>query len=358
MGIRNSIVQVMSVLAAALVFAGCIAGAQAQDRVLTATHTAAAATDKKVALVIGNATYADGALRNPVNDARAVSAKLQKLGFDVVRHENVTARNYGAVLRDFRNRLAPGAVALFFYAGHGLQVNGKNYFPAVDAQIVGEDDIPMQSLELNQVLGLMEQSKTRMNLVFLDACRNNPYTRSFRSAAGGLARVEAPSGTLISYATRPGSVAADGAGANGLYTSVLLKNLETPGLPVELLLKRVVGGVADASRGAQEPWMEGSIRGDFYFVPGSGGNSSAVVSTPEPVYTPPPVANEKQRPVSVAAPAPPNCEVLESKIQAKCASGAGDRGAGGCRAGILSALQQKYPQMLAGCPELAAPAGN
>lgn len=238
------------------------------SRTLAASRTAAPASEKKVALVIGNAAYRENPLRNPVNDARAMSAKLKKLGFEVITHENVTALKYGAVLREFRSKLSPGAVALFFYAGHGLQVNGKNYLPAVDAQIQGEEDVPMQSLDLNQVLLTLEDSKTRMNLVFLDACRNNPYARSFRSAAGGLARVEAPSGTLISYATRPGSVADDGGGTNGLYTTELLKHMETPGQPVEQVLKRVVGGVSDASRGAQEPWMEGSIRGDFYFVPG------------------------------------------------------------------------------------------
>ncbi|MFP5441385.1 MAG: caspase domain-containing protein [Gammaproteobacteria bacterium] len=239
------------------------------SRTLAASRTAAPASERKVALVIGNAAYRENPLRNPVNDARAMSAKLKKLGFEVITHENVTALKYGAVLREFRSKLSPGAVALFFYAGHGLQVNGKNYLPAVDAQIQGEEDVPMQSLDLNQVLLTLEDSKTRMNLVFLDACRNNPYARSFRSAAGGLARVEAPSGTLISYATRPGSVAADGTGANGLYTTQLLKHMDARGQPVEQVLKRVVGGVSDASRGAQEPWMEGSIRGDFYFVPGA-----------------------------------------------------------------------------------------
>jgi len=129
----------------------------------------------------------------------------------------------------------------------------------------------------------MEEAKTRMNLAFLDACRNNPYTRSFRSAGEGLARVSAPSGTLISFATRPGSVAADGTGRNGLYTTHLLTAIETPNLPVELMLKRVTTGVKGASRGLQEPWMEGSIEGDFYFrslsgsgTAGSGNQQEAV----------------------------------------------------------------------------------
>src|SRR5207248_1585337 len=121
-------------------------------------------------------------------------------------------------LREFRARLSPGAVALFFYAGHGVQVGGINYLPAVDAEIEAEEDVYTQSLEVGKVLDLMDQAKTRVNLVFLDACRNNPFSRRFRSAAGGLAKVDAASGTLISFATRPGSVAADGDGRNGLYT--------------------------------------------------------------------------------------------------------------------------------------------
>ena len=125
----------------------------------------------------------------------------------------------GKALRRFRERIQPGAVAIFFYAGHGLQLKGVNYLPTVDNEISGEDDVSVQSLDVNKIFALMEEAKSRLNLVFLDACRNNPYTRSFRSMEGGLAKVTTPSGTLISFATRPGSVASDGNGRNGLYTS-------------------------------------------------------------------------------------------------------------------------------------------
>lgn len=237
------------------------------ERTAAITRVAPAATDTKVALVIGNSAYMHGgSLKNPVNDAHAMAKKLRSLGFDVVERQNIKAREYGGALREFRSKLKPGSVAVFFYAGHGLQVNGKNYFPAVDADIQGEEDVPNQSLDLGHLFSTLDQSKTRLNLVFLDACRNNPYASAFRSVStGGLAKVEAPSGSLISYATRPGSVASDGTGSHGLYTSQLLDHLDEPNLSIEQLHKRVVSGVKQASRGMQEPWMEGSIEGEFSF---------------------------------------------------------------------------------------------
>ena len=225
------------------------------------------AADRRVALVIGNAAYPAAPLNNPVNDARAIAAKLKAIGFEVIQRENLTSKQIGGALREFRSRLAPGAEALFFYAGHGLQVKGVNYLPAVDADIAAEEDVPTQSIDVNKVLETMEDSRTRLNLVFLDACRNNPFTRRFRSAGEGLAKVNAPSGTIMSFATRPGSVAADGEGVNGLYTEHLLKAMDASGLPIEQALKRVYSGVKLASKGRQEPWTEGGIEGDFYFVP-------------------------------------------------------------------------------------------
>lgn len=232
----------------------------------------------QVALVIGNSSYRTIPLPNPVNDARDISAKLRKLGFTVIERENLTSKQVGSTLREFRSRLKPGSVALFFYAGHGLQLKGSNYLPVVDAEIAGEEDVPMQSINVSQVLNIMEEAKTRLNLVFLDACRNNPFGRSFRSTAGGLAKVDAPSGTLISFATRPGSVASDGSGKNGLYTQYLLTYMDVSGQPIEQVLKRVVSGVKLESRGEQEPWMEGSIDGDFCFGGCTGGIDEALAT--------------------------------------------------------------------------------
>ena len=219
----------------------------------------------RVALVIGNADYKSSPLANPVNYATDMAKSLRALGFDVVLRTNITSKQVGRTLRAFRTKIKPGDVALVFYAGHGLQINGENYLPAVDADIVGEDDVPNQSLSTRQIMDVLADSKSSMNLVFLDACRDNPYVRSFRSATRGLSRENAPSGTLISYATRPGSVAADGTGRNGLYTSVLLKAMEEKNQAIEQVLKQVVRGVTAASNGAQVPWMEGSVTGDFCF---------------------------------------------------------------------------------------------
>ena len=221
--------------------------------------------ESRVALVIGNAAYGQGSLANPVNDARAMASRLRTLGFDVILRENLKTRDIGGVYREFRSKIAPGNVALVFYAGHGIQFKGQNYFPAVDSVINSEEDVPLQSLNLSSLLDNMEEAKAGVSLVFLDACRNNPYSRSFRSPSSGLAKVEAASGTLIHYATKPGSVAADGDGRNGTYTEALLAQMSEPGVPVELMLKRVSNRVVAKTKGKQEPWVEGSLRGDFYF---------------------------------------------------------------------------------------------
>ena len=240
-----------------------IGAAQAQDNPVRASSANSA--EHRVALVIGNAAYAQASLANPVNDARAMASRLRTLGFDVILRENLKTRDIGGVYREFRSKIAPGNVALVFYAGHGIQFKGQNYFPAVDAVINSEEDVPLQSLNLSSLLDNMEEAKAGVSLVFLDACRNNPYSRSFRSPSSGLAKVEAASGTLIHYATKPGSVAADGDGKNGTYTEALLAQMSEPGIPVELMLKRVANRVVAKTKGKQEPWVEGSLRGDFYF---------------------------------------------------------------------------------------------
>ena len=162
--------------------------------------------------------------------------------------------------------VVPGSAFVFYYAGHGVQIKGENFFPAVDANIKTQFDIPNQSLQLQRVLDMTAEAKASLNLMMLDACRNNPWVLASRSMPGGLSKIDPPTGTLISFATRPGSVADDGAdGANGLYTSFLLKHIDTANLPVESFFKRVSNEVYAASKGKQEPWIEGNIRGDFTF---------------------------------------------------------------------------------------------
>ncbi len=227
----------------------------------------AAAQQSRVALVIGNARYAEAPLKNPVNDARAMAAALRARGFEVLIRENATKQQMEAAVADFGEKLNENATGLFFYAGHGIQVQGRNYLMPVDARVVSEQRVRLEALDVDAVLDQMQAARSKVSMVILDACRNNPFERRFRSTGGGLAQINAPEGTLIAYATAPGKVAADGEGGNGLYTQEFLKALATPGLKVEDVFKQVRINVSRASDGQQIPWEASSLTGDFYFVP-------------------------------------------------------------------------------------------
>lgn len=220
------------------------------------------------ALVVGNRDYVVGRLKNPLNDARAMAAQLRGLQFTTTLVENLRRDDIGRVVDGFLASVQPGDDVVLFYAGHGLQIRGANYLPAVDAQIRGESDVPLNSIHLNALLERLDEARAGVRLLLIDACRDNPYARSWRSGAVGLARIDAaPAGTLIHFATRPGGVSADGEGEHGLYTKHLLQHLRTPDLPVEQMLKRVASAVRRESGNAQLPWTEGSLDGEFYFVP-------------------------------------------------------------------------------------------
>jgi uncharacterized caspase-like protein len=228
-----------------------------------------AAAEKRLALVIGNGAYAEAPLRNPPNDARAMAQTLRELGFEVIALENADKTKMQRAVLEFGKKLKESDVGLFFYAGHGMQVRGANYLIPVGAQIGSEDEVEVEAVDTNYVLARMAAAGSKFNVVVLDACRNNPFARSFRSAANGLAAITAPTGTLISYATAPGSVAADGEGANGLYTGELVRAIREPGLKIEEAFKRVRAGVIEKSRGQQTPWESSSLVGDFVFRPGA-----------------------------------------------------------------------------------------
>lgn len=221
--------------------------------------------ESRVALVIGNAAYRESPLINPVNDARALGAALRAAGFEVIELHDQGAIAMRRAAREFGEKLRGKDAGLFYFAGHGVQVRGRNYLVPVDADIKYEDEIEDQSVEIGLVLSKMESAKARVNLVILDACRNNPYARSNRSAQNGLAPMEAPLGTLIAFATSPGQVASDGMQGNGLYTSYLVREMTQPGLKVEDVFKRVRANVRLASAGRQIPWENTSLEGDFYF---------------------------------------------------------------------------------------------
>jgi hypothetical protein len=219
--------------------------------------------EPRTALVIGNSAYRENPLRNPVNDARAMAKTLGDLGFTVLVHENANKRTMETAVIEFGRKLAEGGVGFFYYAGHGLQVRGRNYLVPVDAEIDNEAITRIAAVDVDLLLEQMAEAKNRVNIVILDACRNNPFERRLRGASRGLAAVDAARGTLVAYATAPGSVAADGDGSNGLYTDELLQALRVPGLKVEEVFKRVRVNVAERSRGAQTPWESSSLTGDL-----------------------------------------------------------------------------------------------
>jgi uncharacterized caspase-like protein len=246
------------VLAAGLLGLG---SAMAQDR---------GAAERRVALVIGNASYKMAPLKNPLNDAHDMAKALRGLGFEVIERQNLSREAFSGVVREFGDRLRGATVGLFYFAGHGLQVRGRNFLVPVDADIAREDEVPYRSFDVNEVLDKMDSARTPVNLVVLDACRNNPFARSFKTSQLGLAQMDAPTGTLIAFATAPGSVAQDGdAGANGLYTGALLKHIATPGMAVEQMFKRVRVDVVAGSKSSQVPWESSSLSRDFSFAAGA-----------------------------------------------------------------------------------------
>jgi hypothetical protein len=241
----------------------------------------AAREEPRLALLIGNSAYRESPLRNPVNAQR-----FRELGFSVLAHENATKKTMEAAIIEFGRRLAEGGVGAFYYAGHGLQVRGRNYLVPVDAEIDDEASTRVAAVDVELLLEQMAEAKNRVNIVILDACRNNPFERRMRGASRGLAAVDAARGTLVAYATAPGSVAADGDGANGLYTEELLQALREPGLKVEEVFKRVRVNVARRSKGAQTPWESSSLTGDLVV--------NVTVNVTTAAVTAPPVAADRE----------------------------------------------------------------
>ena len=267
---RAAIIGVAALASAStlLLYATLAPPAAAQDRalVMSKPQRVVATEERRIALVIGNGEYKDAPLLNPINDARAIAQALSRSGFRVTQKENVGRAEMQVALREFGDALKGGGVGLFYFAGHGMQVKGRNFLIPVDANIEREDEVAYSSLDANQVLDKMESANNRLNIVILDACRNNPFARSFHSSSTGLAQMEAPVGTLVAFATAPGSVASDGSGQNGLYTQHLLRSMQKPGVKIEDVFKNVRVGVRRDSHGKQIPWESTSLEGDFIFV--------------------------------------------------------------------------------------------
>ncbi|MCP5083657.1 MAG: hypothetical protein GY948_18370 [Alphaproteobacteria bacterium] len=237
-------------------------------------ETAVAA--KRVALVVGNSTYQHAAaLKNPINDAEAVAETLERLDFDVVKGVDLSHKDFAKTISKFAQKLSKGVnVALFFYGGHGLQLNGQNYLVPVDAELGSETSLEFEAVRLQTILTLMERSQST-NLVFLDACRDNPLARNLARTMGtrsvslgrGLARVETGVGTLIAYSTQPGNVALDGDGVHSPFAKAFLKHAEAPGVEIEGLMRKVRQDVISDTNGAQVPWNHSSLTRKFVFNP-------------------------------------------------------------------------------------------
>ncbi len=228
-----------------------------------------AAAAKRVALVIGNSNYEHvNDLANPANDASLIEKALTETGFEVIRFNDLDQRGMKRAMVEFGRKLQTGVEAsMFYYAGHGIEVDGRNYLIPVDSNSQNKSEVDLDNVEVNDFLALMEGSGVPLNIVVLDACRNNPF-RSMRATGGGLAPVRAPSGTYVAYATAPGSVAADGGGANSPFTAALAESILQPGLSLEAVFKRTRGAVRDLTGGEQTPFDSSAITGEFYFKPG------------------------------------------------------------------------------------------
>ncbi|GBF53037.1 serine/threonine kinase [Microcystis sp. 0824] len=258
---------------------------------------------RRIALVIGNANYQVGKLDTPLNDATDMANALKELGFEVILLKDSSKRQMDDALDQFTTRINQGYVGLFYYAGHGMEVEGENYLIPVNAQIKYKKDVEYESMPLGKILGRMEDAGNRINIVILDACRDNPFRKFWRSSSRGLtAPLQAVSGTLIAFATAPGKVASDGTGRNGLFTSYLLKYIKTPNMEVDSMLRKVRSDVVQNTNNYQVPWTSSSLIGEFAF--------NQKTETTSPIVTSPPVPNPSPSIAAVPTPKPTPSPVL------------------------------------------------
>lgn len=237
-----------------------------------------AAVERRVALVVGNAGYADMPLRNPLNDARDIATLLrERLGFATMLHLDVDRHGMHRAIREFGEASKGADVRLFYFAGHGISVDGANYLVPVGADLEHEDEVKVTTIDASAVLAKMESAGRGTNLIILDACRNNPLSRSGRTAMRGLSRMIAPTGSLIFYATGPGKVAQDGLGRNGTFTKHLLSNLAKPGNDLQDVVIDVRVGVMNETADEQVPWSESSLTRRVYLA----GREAGQLALPE-----------------------------------------------------------------------------
>ena len=281
--------------------AACIpAFAQAQER------------ERRVALVIGNADYGHvERLRNSGNDAKLIANTLQKLGFTLIgggAQRNLDKPHFDRLVQDFGQQIQGADVALFYYAGHGMQVQGSNWLLPIDANPTRVQDLDFQMVNADLVLKQMDGAGTRLNILILDACRNNPFANlGTRAAGGGLAQMRAPEGTLISFATQPGNVAVDGTGDDGPYATALADSMRQPDLDIFRLFNQVGLKVKRETQGSQQPWVSSSpIDGDFFFARSEAAPDAIAAPTLDVAPTPTPAPQtSSHRDASTSQPAQP-----------------------------------------------------
>jgi uncharacterized caspase-like protein len=218
-------------------------------------------------LVIGNTKYPASPLRNPVNDATAMAALLRQHGFNVTLRLDANQHAMERAIQDFTRHVPQGSVGLFYFSGHGVQVDGSNYLLPTDGVFQELSDAKYHAVSADWVLERMDDAGIDMKILILDACRDNPFGRSgTRSLRRGLAMMNTPKGSLIAYATSPGQTALDGEGRHSPYTAQLLQQIPVPKRPMELMFKAVREGVQRETKGQQTPWEASSMTGEFYFA--------------------------------------------------------------------------------------------
>ena len=231
--------------------------------------------ERRIALVIGNSAYENASLANSANDARDMADALRDLGFEVIEKINADERKMITAIDDFYQGLRRADVGLFYFAGHGMQIRGSNYLIPVGAHVTSETDVEFEAVEAGRVLGKMKSAGTKLNIVILDACRDNPFKRRFRADQKGLAQMDAPKGTIIAYATSPGAVAADGVGRNGIYTKHLLIHIKRPELNMQEVFMETGLGVMGETADTQIPWVSSTPIPRYYLA-----SSGAIIDEP------------------------------------------------------------------------------
>ena len=291
LGLRVPIIVLLAVSVAAA--AGCSSKTEGTSETRSINAGQKQPEPKRLALVIGNGRYSSSPLRNPVNDAELVYHTLRDLGFDAKLYTNRNQREMKSAIREFGEALeaaAPNAVGLFYYAGHGVQVNGRNYLIPVGATINSDADVDIEAVGADTVLEQMRESRNRLNFLILDACRNNPFVRSSRSASRGLAQMDAPAGVLIAYSTAPGEVAADGSGSNSPYSEALARAMRSSSMPAELMFKEARDEVMHVTAEKQTPWEASSLTGQNFYFSTTALETRVASAAPAATPAPPPAA--------------------------------------------------------------------